>query len=147
MLSMIWKKDDYLINTDINVLDIEVIHTYLSQESYWAKGVPRNVVEKSIKNSLCFGLFYQEHQIGFARVISDYATFAYLGDVFVLEVYREQSLGKWLVACIKAHPKLQNLRRWMLATADAHGLYAKYGFTPLAKPDRFMELHDPGVYH
>jgi GNAT superfamily N-acetyltransferase len=103
-------------------------------------------VARSIENSLCFGVYGHGKQVGFARVITDYATYAYIGDVFVLESYQGDGLGKWLMECILRHPWLQGLRRWSLATMDAHGLYAKFGFTPLKTPERFMELHDPKVY-
>jgi GNAT superfamily N-acetyltransferase len=135
----------FLITTDRDKLDLNLVHGYLS-ESYWAKGISRDVVIRSVRNSLCFGIFTNDQQIGFARVISDCATYAYLADVFILEKYRGRGLAKWLMKCIVAHPKLQGLRRWTLATRDAHGLYAKFGFTPLAKPDLLMELHDPDVY-
>ena len=150
---MLWERDAYRVSTDRELLDIDLIHHYLSLESYWARGIPRAIVEKSVRNALCFGLFYhesqvsfQESQVGFARVTTDYATFAYLGDVFVLEAHRGNGLGKWLIACVTSHPELQNLRRWMLATADAHALYTKYNFTSLAKPEKFMELHNPAAY-
>jgi GNAT superfamily N-acetyltransferase len=122
-----------------------MVHGFLT-ESYWAEGISREVVARSIENSLCFGVFCDGKQIGFARVISDYATFAYIGDVFVLESYRGHGLGKWLMECVIGHPWLQGLRRWTLLTRDAHGLYAQFGFTPLKRPERYMELHDPEVY-
>jgi GNAT superfamily N-acetyltransferase len=140
-----YHKGEYLISTDRDKLDVNVVYGYLT-ESYWARGISREVVGRSIQNSLCFGVFFNGEQIGFARVISDCATYAYLGDVFILEKCRGRGLAKWLMECIVAHPKLQGLRRWTLATRDAHGLYAKFGFTPLAKPDRIMELHHPDVY-
>ena len=126
-------------------MDIETIHNYL-RESYWAKGIPRPIVEKAVSNSLCFGLFHYSKQVGFGRAVTDYATFAYLADVFVLPPYRGRGLGKWLVSCILAHPELQGLRRWMLATLDAHGLYEQNGFVALQKPQRFMEINDPEIY-
>ena len=116
-----------------------VVHGFLST-SYWSPGVAREVVERSIRGSLCFGVYYKEGQVGFARVITDRATFAYLADVFILEDHRGAGLGKLLVESIMAHPELQNLRLWMLATKDAHELYRKYGFTELAEPARFMEI-------
>jgi GNAT superfamily N-acetyltransferase len=118
----------------------------LSSLSYWAKDIPREVVVKSLDNSLCFGLFQGNKQIGFGRVVTDYATFAYLADVFVIEEYRKKGLGKWLIECIVKHPQLQGLRRWMLATADAQDLYHRYGFVSLGNPERFMEKHDPNIY-
>lgn len=133
------------VDTDPARLDLAVVHGFLA-ESYWAKGIPLETVRRSIRNSLCFGLYEAENQIGFARVVSDRATFAYLADVFVLESHRGRGLGKLLMGAVVAHPDLQGLRRWMLATRDAHGLYAQYGFTPLPVPERFMQRHDPDVY-
>ena len=140
-------KDGYRLSTDPSLLDMGLIHRYLSEESYWATGVPREVVERSIQHSLCFGLFFGTDQVGFARTVTDFATFAYLADVFVLEIHRDKGLSKWMMENIVAHPALQGLRRWMLGTKDAHGLYRRFGFTPLADPARFMERHDPEVYH
>ncbi len=135
-----YRRGDFLISTDRSRLDLDIVHGFLT-ECYWAKGIPKEVVAPSIQHSLCFGMYH-----GFARVISDYATYAYLGDVFVLEPYRGHSLGKWMMQCIMAHPWLQGLRRWNLLTRDAHGLYAQFGFTPVKTPERYMEIHDPGVY-
>lgn len=138
----------YHITTDVSKLDVNVIHQYLSQESYWAKGIPKYIVEKSIANSLCFGLFSENELIGFARLITDKATFAYLADVFVLNAYRGKGLGKWLLQSIQSHPELQNLRRWLLTTKDAHGLYEQLGW--IRVPDdyvyRFMMRHKPDAY-
>jgi len=142
---MEWTKQDFSITCDPDKQDLEVIHGFLSQ-SYWAKDIPKETVEKSLKAALCFALMHKGRQVGFARVISDFATVAYLGDVFVLPEYRGQGLSKWLLSCISSHPELQGLRRWILATADAHGLYEKYGFTALNNPLFFMERHDPNVY-
>jgi GNAT superfamily N-acetyltransferase len=136
-----WWRDGYLISTDASMLDLEVVHGYLSR-SYWAAGVPEDVVRRSIENSLCFGVYRGEEQAGFARVVTDRATFAYLADVFVLEEHRGQGIGKWLVEVILSHPELQGLRRWMLATRDAHDLYRRYAFTELARPGIFMERKD-----
>ncbi|HEX2644399.1 MAG TPA: GNAT family N-acetyltransferase [Thermoanaerobaculia bacterium] len=133
------------IDTDKSRLELEVIHGFLTT-SYWAKGIPRETVERSIEGSLCFGVYEGPRQVGFARVITDSATFAYLADVFILESHRGRGLSRRLMDAIVAHPSLQGLRRWMLATRDAHGLYSRYGFKPLAAPDRMMELHNPGVY-
>lgn len=133
------------VDTDTARLDVDVIHHFL-RESYWAAGIPRAVVERSIAHSLCFGVYVDGAQAGFARIISDYATFAYLADVFVLEAYRGQGLSKRLMETIVSHPQLQGLRRWSLATRDAHGLYAQFGFMPLAHPARYMERLDPTVY-
>ncbi|WP_207423002.1 GNAT family N-acetyltransferase [Desertivirga brevis] len=135
-----------LISTDKTKLDIPLIHSYLSKESYWAKNIPLEIVERSIENSLCFGVYLNDNQIGFARIMSDYATFAYLADVFVLPPYRKRGVSKKLMEFIKEHPSLQGLRRWMLATMDAHGLYKQFGFSQLAHPDRFMEISTTGLY-
>ncbi len=123
------------------MLDLEVVHGYLSR-SYWAAGVPEDVVRRSIENSLCFGVYRGEEQAGFARVVTDRATFAYLADVFVLDEHRGQGIGKWLLEVILSHPDLQGLRRWMLATRDAHDLYRRYAFTELTRPGIFMERKD-----
>jgi GNAT superfamily N-acetyltransferase len=139
------RKGKFVISTDEERLDLDMVHGFLT-ESYWAEGISREVVARSIENSLCFGVFCDGKQIGFARVISDFATFAYVGDVFVLESYRGHGLGKWLMKCIVGHQRLQGLRRWTLLTRDAHGLYGQFGFTPLKRPERYMELHDPEVY-
>lgn len=136
---------DYVISTDPRRIDIEAVHAYLTA-SYWAEGIPADVVRRSIENALCFGIYKEDRLAGFARVISDYATIAYIGDVFVLEEHRGQGLSKWLMSVIREHPKLQGLRRWILATRDAHGLYRKSGFTPLNKPETWMEIRDYGVY-
>lgn len=133
-------KDDFIISTDKTKLDVRVIHHYLCNESYWAKNIPLQVVEKSIEGSFCFAVYHNNKQIGFARVITDKATFAYLADVFILEDYRGKGLSKWLMQTIMDNEELQGLRRWLLATKDAHGLYAQYGFTPLDKPERIMGL-------
>ncbi|MFM6926464.1 MAG: GNAT family N-acetyltransferase [Ferruginibacter sp.] len=136
------QQNDFCISTDKSKLDISIIHHYLSKESYWAKNIPLETVQRSIEGSYCFGLYVTENsiakQVGFARVISDCATFAYLADVFVLESYRGQGLSKWLMKTIMECPYLQGLRRWLLATKDAHGLYLQFGFTALDKPERIM---------
>lgn len=138
----------YNITTDVFNLDVNVIHEFLSQESYWAKGITKNIVEKSIANSLCFGLFYQNEQVGFARLITDKATFAYVADVFILREHRGKGLCKWLMRTMQAHPELQNLRRWLLTTKDAHELYEQLGWQ---KPSadygyRFMMRQNVDVY-
>jgi GNAT superfamily N-acetyltransferase len=135
----------YEFTCDKQRLDIGVIHAFLTQ-SYWSPGIPRAVVERAIANSLCFAVFHENSQVGFARVVTDKATFAYLADVFVLPEHRGKGLSKRLVEQVLQHPDLQGLRRMMLGTLDAHGLYAKYGFTPLAAPERVMEIHKPNVY-
>lgn len=139
-------KNGYTLSTDRARLDVPAIHRFLANTSYWAQGIPLAVVQKSIENSLCFGIYYQEQQVGFARIITDYATFAWLGDVFILEEHRGKGLSKWLMECITGHPELQRLRTWLLATRDAHGLYAQFGFKPLSSPERFMQIRNPQVY-
>jgi len=133
-----YSKADFVISTNPARLDLEVIFGYLSS-SYWAANRPKEVVARSLKHSLCFGVYEGERQVGFTRVITDYATYAYLCDVFVLEEYRGKGLGKWLISVVTEHPELQGLRRWSLATRDAHGLYSKVGFTELKAPERWME--------
>jgi GNAT superfamily N-acetyltransferase len=135
---MEWKRDALTISTDRSRLDRDAIHEFL-RGSYWARGIPRELVDRAIDNSLCFGLYDGDRLVGFARVITDFTTFAYLSDVFVLESHRGQGLGTWFMKSVLSHPDLQNLRRWMLATADAHGLYRRVGFTALSKPERIME--------
>ena len=133
-----WAQDGYEVSTDRGRLDLDAIHSYLSQ-SYWSPGIPRATVERGIANSEPFGLYDPRGaQAGFARAITDYAAYAYVGDVFVLEPHRGRGLGKFLIDCMLAHPDLQNLRRWALATADAHGLYERFGFTPPARPDTHL---------
>ncbi len=141
-------KDDYIISTDSSLLNVGVIHNYLSNESYWANNIPAEVVEKSINNSLCFGLYYNDQQIGFARVVTDKATFAYLADVFIISVHRGKGLSKWMMEVIQSHPELQGLRRWMLGTRDAHGLYEQFGWTVLDEDTRkrFMQRHNKNAY-
>ena len=137
------------VSTDASKLDLNVIHGFLTC-CYWSEGISRETVSRAIANSLCFGVYEpgadRDRQVGFARVVTDRTSFAYLCDVFVLEEFRGRGLGRMLMAAVLAHPDLQGLRRWTLATRDAHDLYRKFGFTPLAKPDRFMELHRPDVY-
>lgn len=135
---------DIEISTDPNRLDVDLIHRWLSEESYWAGGVSREIVARAIDNSLCFGVYLEGQQVGLARVVTDRATFAWLDDVFILDSYRGRGYGKALIAAVVAHPELRGLRRLLLATRDAHGLYAQYGFTPVA-PERFMERRGPGV--
>jgi len=137
---------NYTISTDKNRLDIALIHHFLSVQSYWAIGIPLDTVKKSIDNAMCFGVYSGDQQVGFARVITDWATIAYLADVFILPEHRGQGLSKWLVETITTHPELQGLRRWMLGTSDAHTLYEKYGFKPVARPQIWMEKHNPDVY-
>jgi len=139
------RRGNFVLSSDRERLDLDVIHGFLTA-CYWAKGIGREVVARSIDHSLCFGVYQQARQIGFARVISDFATYAYIGDVFVLEEYRGRDLGKWMMEAIMGHPQLQGLRRWSLVTRDAHSLYQPLGFTPLQKPENYMELHNPNVY-
>jgi len=138
-------RSGYRISTDPREMDIDAIHAYLVR-SYWAEGIPRDVVAKGVAGSLCFGLFHGAAQVGHARVVTDRASFAYLCDVYVLEEHRGRGLGKWLIETVVTHPDLQRLRRFLLATRDAHGLYGDHGFKPLARPEIFMEVHRPGIY-
>jgi GNAT superfamily N-acetyltransferase len=140
------RRGPYFVSTDPRLLDVSLIHKFLSEQSYWAPGIPRDVVGRSLENSLCFGLFCDSEQIGFARLVTDRATFAWLADVFVIEAHRGQGLGRWLVGSLLEHPDLQGLRRILLGTRDAHGLYQRFGFTPLAEPSRFLEIHRPDIY-
>ncbi len=133
------------MSTDPARLDLDVIHSFLTT-SYWAAGIPRETVGRSLAHSLCFGLYDGDAQVGMARVVSDYATFAYLADVFVLESHRGQGLGRWIVGCVMAHPDLQGLRVWRLATRDAHGLYRRFGFGPPLRPETHMEIADMEIY-
>jgi GNAT superfamily N-acetyltransferase len=137
---------EFRITTDTTELDVPFIHRFLSEQSSWAKGIPYSLVQRSIENSLCFGGFIGKEQIAFARVISDYATFANLVDVFVLPEHRGKGFSKALMAAVVSHPDLQGLRRFTLATKDAHGLYAQYGFTAPLYPQTFMERYAPSVY-
>lgn len=139
-------KNEYCISTDKEKLDIQSIHKFLANETDWANGIPLNTVKTSIENSLTFGLYHKNKQIGFARIISDYSTIAYLGDVYILEEYRGKGLSKWLMSEITEHPNLQGLRRWILLTDTAEWLYKKFGFTQLPKPELYMEKHNPKVY-
>ncbi|HQZ97179.1 MAG TPA: GNAT family N-acetyltransferase [Pyrinomonadaceae bacterium] len=143
---MEWTKDEFLITTAKGRLNIDVIQSFLQNDSYWAQTRTIEQTRTAIDNSICFGLFDGERQIGFARVVSDCATFAYIGDVFVINEYRGRGLSKWLMEVIVSHPDLQGLRRWVLATRDAHGLYAQYDFNPLVHPDRWMERTAPDAY-
>jgi GNAT superfamily N-acetyltransferase len=138
-------QEGFMVSTDKSKLDLSVIYDFLTK-SYWASNIPFEVVKKSIENSLCFGVYNNGKQVGFARVISDYATFAYLADVFVLPENRGNGLSKFLMQTIKTHPELQNLRRWMLATKDAHKLYEKFGFVRLVDPNPIMVISNPNIY-
>ena len=138
-------REGFSISTDPEKIDRALVHAFLAA-SYWAKGIPRETVDRSIEGALCFGLYEGDRQVGFARVITDRATFAYLADVFVVESHRGRGLAAWLMETILAHPDLQRLRRWMLLTRDAHPLYRKVGYTELAHPERVMERVDAKVY-
>ncbi len=142
------RKDDFLISTDPSLLEIDIIHSYLSGQSYWANGIPREIVERSITHSLCFGVYRQGQQVGFARVVTDKATFAWLADVFIMESDRGKGLSKWLMTIIQSHPDLQGFRRWMLGTRDAHGLYKQFGWTELDEETkrRLMQRHFKDIY-
>jgi GNAT superfamily N-acetyltransferase len=144
------EREGYVVSTDPARLDLDIVHRYLSEASYWARGIPRAVVEKSVAGSLPFGLYRRapvgEAQVGFARVVTDAATFAYLADVFVLDAHRGRGLGRWLTACVLAHPDLQGLRRVLLTTQDAHGLYEQAGFVRAPFPERFMVIDRPDLY-
>ncbi len=142
---MNWQKDDFTITTDKSKMDIDIIHGYLSR-SYWAQGVPRAIIQKSIEGALCFAVLHGSRQVGFARVITDKATFGYLSDVFILEEYRGKGLSKWLMEIILGHPELQNFRRFLLSTRDAHGLYRQFGFKDLVSPENWMQVYNPEVY-
>ncbi len=137
-----WREQALLFSTDPGLLDIDLIHRFLSEESYWVPGIARELVETGIANSLCFGVYVERTQIAFARVVTDYVGVGYLADVFVITERRGQGVSKRLMQFVLAHPQLQRLRRFMLATRDAHGLYAQFGFTTLAAPEWFMERFD-----
>lgn len=140
------RKAEFTIDTDKSSLDVDAIHDFLANDSYWARTRTREQTEAAIENSICFGLYQDERQIGFARVVSDRATFAYVGDVYIIDEFRGRGLSKWLMETMIAHPELQGLRRWVLATRDAHGLYSQFGFRELVHPDRWMELPAPDAY-
>lgn len=144
--TMEFVRDEFVISTERERLDIDAIQRFLAEDSYWARERTIEQTRTAIENSICFGLFHGERQVGFARVVSDQATFAYLGDVFVIDEYRGLGLSKWLMETIIAHPDLQGLRRWVLATRDAHSLYEKYGFHELTYPERWMERPAPNAY-
>lgn len=135
----VWRKGDYLISTDPTHLNVALIHDFISNQSYWGQGRKIETVQRALSNSLNFGIYKDDEQVGFARVVTDYCTFAWLADVFVIESHRGMGLSKWLVDVIISHPQLINMRRWVLATKDAHGLYAQSGFEPLLQPERWME--------
>lgn len=138
--------NEYFISTDRRKLDLAMIHHYLSTESYWSPGIPFETVQRASEHSLCFGVYHGDRQIGYARIISDYTTIAYLADVFILAEYRGNGLSKWLIKTIQSHPDLQGLRRWILLTKDAHGLYKQSGWSEIAQPELWMEIHQKDVY-
>ncbi len=138
------RRGEFTVTTDATRMDIDVIHGYLAR-AYWSEGIPREIVERAVPRSLCFGLFERETQIGFARVVTDYTTFAYICDVFVLESHQGKGLGTWLMQCVMQHPEMQGLRRCQLITRDAHTLYEKVGFRSLSKAERHMERTTPAV--
>ncbi|MEN9610312.1 MAG: hypothetical protein RLZZ628_1126 [Bacteroidota bacterium] len=140
------KKGDFQLTTDATQMNLTVIHDFLANQSYWAKNIPFEIVKKAVENSLNFGLFQGEIQVGYARVITDYATMAYLADVFVLPEYRGKGLSKWLMETIMNHPDLQGFRRWILLTQDAHELYKQFGWKPVDNPALYMERWHPNRY-
>jgi len=139
-------KNGFIISTDKGLLDFDSIYKYLNEDSYWAQGIPVETLRNAIENSVCFGIYKHNKQAGFARVITDKATFAYICDVFVLPDFRGHGLSKWLIQTIIEYPELKGLRRWSLATADAHGLYNQFGFAQITRPDRWMEIYQPEIY-
>jgi GNAT superfamily N-acetyltransferase len=145
MVNMDITKGDYLISTDRTKLDLRFIHDYLSKESYWVRGMPFEKVVAAADHSLNFGLYHGDRQIGYARIVTDYSRVAYLADVFVIDEYRGRGLSKWLMEVILAHPDLQGLKRWMLHTRDAHGLYEQYGWGAPAKPETYLEIYNPAA--
>jgi GNAT superfamily N-acetyltransferase len=140
-----WRRGEFVVSTDRSRLDVDRVHEYLAS-SYWAAGMPRAILERAIENSLNFGIFHGDDQVGFARAITDLATYAYLSDVFVVEAYRGRGLSKWLMECILSHPDLQGLRRFALFTRDARGLYERYGFEPARGGSIYLERSMPNVY-
>ncbi|HTQ28979.1 MAG TPA: GNAT family N-acetyltransferase [Puia sp.] len=142
----LWTRDEFQISTDPLKLDVAYIHDFLSKRSYWAEHIPMETVRRSIAGSLNFAIYHREKQVGFARVITDWATFGYLADVFIDEGYRGRGLSVWMMEIIMSHPRLQGFRNWQLATRDAHGLYEKFGFRKMDNPDRIMRKNDPDIY-
>jgi N-acetylglutamate synthase-like GNAT family acetyltransferase len=137
---------EYEISTDTHRLNVEVVHNFLAEESYWSPGIPRAIVERAMQNSLCFGVYHRAAQVGFARVVTDKSTFALLADLFILRAHRGKGLSKWLMRCVVGHEDLQGLRRLLLLTSDAHGLYRQFGFQELGNPSRFMEVLRQDIY-
>ncbi len=143
----IYQKDGFTISTNPLLLNVPYLHHYLSVKSYWAQNIPVEIVQKSIEGSCCFGLYQNEKQIGFARVITDFATYGYLCDVFVDEAFRGLGLSKWMMAVVHEHPQLQGFRNWALGTKDAHGLYEQFGYVMHPEPFRVMRKSNPDVYN
>ena len=141
----VWEHGEYTISTDRSRLNLDLIHEFISSDSYWGTGRKLAVVERSIENSLPFGVYHGDEQVGFARIVTDYATFAWVADVFIMPAHRGRGLSKWLMETILAHPRLQGFRRWVLSTRDAHGLYEQFGFMKLHRPERWMERPDPNL--
>lgn len=146
MINLTIYKDRLSISTDKGKLDIEAIHEFLSTKAYWSLNIPKYKVQTAIENSFCFGVYQDKKQIGFARIITDFSTIAYLGDVYILEEHRGRGISKWLMETIMSHPELQGLRRWILLTGDTHELYRKFGWTAIADPTKWMEIHNKNVY-
>jgi GNAT superfamily N-acetyltransferase len=142
---MNWERPPYRISDDPEAVDVAVVHEFLMR-SYWARGIPRETVVRGIAHSIPFSVFLEDRQVGFARVVTDRATFAYLADVFVVDEQRGRGIAAWLLTTVLAHPELQGLRRWLLVTRDAHGLYRKLGFTAVAEPSMLLTRHDPDIY-
>jgi GNAT superfamily N-acetyltransferase len=140
-----WRKGEFLISTDPAKIDFNLLHDFLSNHSYWAEGRTLEVVKRSIENSLSFGIYEGDQQVGFGRVVTDYATFAWIADVFIVDAKRGLGLSKWLMEVMVSHPQLQGFRRWVLATKDAHELYRRFGFHELKRPERWMERPDPNM--
>jgi GNAT superfamily N-acetyltransferase len=141
-----YRRGEYSISTDKSKLNIHTIHHFLSDESYWAKNISQKIVERSIENSLTFGVYHHDRQVGFARIVSDFAVFATVGDVFIVKEYRGRGLSKWLVETFTTFPELKSIRRWTLYTLDAHKLYEQYGFRLLERPDLALEINKAGMY-
>lgn len=141
-----WRQDEFEIDTDPARLDLDTAYDFIARRSYWSKDMPRSTFARSVKGAVCFGVYHDEQMIGFARVITDGATIAYLGDVYIDEAWRGRNLSKWLMRCIDSHPDLQGMRRWILVTSDAHSLYEQFGYSLLDNPDRYMERVVPNIY-
>ncbi len=141
-MKTVFRKKEYFVSTDKRILQIKKIHSFLTR-AYWSEGISIQKIKRAIKGSICFGVFHKTEQIGFARVVTDKASIAYIADLFIIENYRGKKLSVWLMKCILSHPELKDVKAFMLATKDAHGLYAKFGFEKLKDPDRFMRMQNP----